>query len=182
MNSANPSVTSQPSTACSRRDALKLGTAAAAGSVLTQLCVPTVHAAEDNTIQLALIGCGGRGSGAVGNAIAASQVQGAGCHGPVKLVAMGDLSQGRLDAAHKNLSKAFGDYIDVPSERRFQGFDAYRKAIDCLRPGDVAMLTTHAGFRRVHFDYAVDKGINVFMEKSFAADPGGLKRMLRAGR
>ena len=71
--------------------------------------------------------------------------------------------------------------MDVPPERRFVGFDAYRKAIDCLRPGDVAMLTTHDGFRRVHLDYAVDKGIHVFMEKGFAPDPGGLKRMLRAG-
>jgi hypothetical protein len=56
-----------------------------------------------------------------------------------------------------------------------------RKPIDCLLPGDVAMLTAHAGFRRVHLDYAVEKGMHVFTEKSFAPDPGGLKRMLRAG-
>jgi hypothetical protein len=77
--------------------------------------------------------------------------------------------------------KEFGSHIDVPPERRFVGFVAYRKAIDCLRPGDVALLTTHAAFRPVHLDYAVEKGVNVFMEKTFASDPGGLKRMLRAG-
>ena len=74
-----------------------------------------------------------------------------------------------------------GDKIDVPKDRQFLGFDAYRKAIDCLRPGDVALLTTHAGFRAVHLAYAVEKGVNVFMEKDFAADPGGIKQILRAG-
>jgi len=69
----------------------------------------------------------------------------------------------------------------VPEERRFLGFDAYRHAIDCLRPGDVALLTTHCAFRGPHLEYAVEKGINVFMEKDFAADPGGVKRILRAG-
>jgi len=69
----------------------------------------------------------------------------------------------------------------VPRERRFLGFDAYRHAIDCLRPGDVALLTTHAAFRAPHLEYAVEKGVHVFMEKDFAADPGGIKRILRAG-
>jgi predicted dehydrogenase len=75
-----------------------------------------------------------------------------------------------------------GDKIDVPPSGEFVGFDAYRKAIDCLRPGDVAMLTTHAAFRAVHLEYAVEKGVNVFMEKSFAADPGGIRRILRPAR
>jgi predicted dehydrogenase len=67
----------------------------------------------------------------------------------------------------------------VPPERRFLGFDAYRKAIDCLRPGDVMIQATHAAFRPMHVEYAVEKGVNVFMEKSFAPDPGGTKRILR---
>ena len=79
------------------------------------------------------------------------------------------------------MSDSLGERIEVPKERRFLGFDAYRHAIDCLRPGDVAMLTTHAAFRAPHLEYAVQKGVNVFMEKDFAADPGGIKRMLRAG-
>ncbi len=171
---------SQPSP-CTRRTALKAGGAAAAAAALTQSIARTAHAAEDNTIRLALIGSGNRGSGAVGNAIGASQLKDADCFGPVKLVAMADLFEQRLAASHKALSGRFGDLVDVPPERQFIGFDAYRKAIDCLKPGDVALLTAHAGFRRVHMDYAVDKGIHVFMEKSFAPDPGGLKRMLRAG-
>ena len=160
---------------CTRRDLLKAGGTVAAASTLAGIAVPPVHAAEDNTIRLALIGSGSRGSGAVGNAIAAA------ADSPIKLVAMADIQESRLKASCKALSERFGDKIDVPAQRQFVGFDAYRKAIDCLKPGDIAMLTTHAGFRRVHLDYAVDKGMHVFMEKSFAPDPGGLKRMLRAG-
>lgn len=146
----------------------------AAVSALAGLAIPAVHAGEEHTIQLAIIGCGGRGSGAVGNALSAPG-------GPVKLIAMGDLFQDRLDRSHAALSNQFGERIDVPPERRFVGFDAYRQAIDCLRPGDVALLTTHAAFRAVHLEYAVEKGVNVFMEKSFAADPGGIRRILQAG-
>jgi predicted dehydrogenase len=175
--SHQPQTKSRLFQAVTRRDLLKTGGAAAAASVLAGVALPKVHAAENNTIQLALIGSGSRGSGAVGNAIGAASA--VGCS--VKLVAMADIQETRLTASHKALSEQFGDHIDVPAERRFAGFDAYRKAIDCLKPGDIAMLTAHAGFRRVHFDYAVDKGMHVFMEKSFAPDPGGLKRMLRAG-
>lgn len=104
-------------------------------------------------------------------------------NGPVKLVAMGDLFDKRLQAAHKNLSGRFGSLFDVPPERQFVGFDAYRKAIDCLRPGkgDVAMLTGYAAWRPVQLEYAVEKGVNAFMEKSFACDPPGVRRIIAAG-
>ena len=175
-----------------RRDFIKTTARLAAASALAGVAIPPVHAAEDNTIRLALIGCGGRGNGAVANAMAAGglvmdnayRAQGeenASSVGPVKLVAMADLLQSRLDQSHSALSKLLGDKIDVPKERRFLGFDAYRKAIDCLRPGDVALLTTHAAFRATHLEYAVEKGVNVFMEKDFAADPGGIQQVLRAG-
>ena len=140
--------------------------------------MPSVHAAEDNTIRLALIGCGGRGSGAVGDAFWAADGP---VKGPVKLHVMADVIDKRLEASHKTLSKEFGDRVDVPKDRQFVGFDAYRKAIDCLKPGDVAMLTGYAGFRPVQLEYAVDKGVNVFMEKSFAADPPGVRRVIKAG-
>ena len=100
----------------------------------------------------------------------------------VKLIAMADLFPDRLDGSHKQLKDQFGPKVDVPPERRFLGFDAYRKAIDCLRPGDVALLTTHAAFRPTHLEYAVEKGVNIFMEKTFAPDPGGVKQVLRAGQ
>jgi hypothetical protein len=111
-----------------------------AASALAGASIPAVHAAEDNTIRLALIGCGGRGSGAAVNAFDSP-------NGPVKLVAMADFFENRLANAHKVLSEQYGTRMDVPPERRFVGFDAWRKAIDCLRPGDVAMLTGYAGFR-----------------------------------
>jgi predicted dehydrogenase len=158
----------------SRREFLGWSGKAVAGSALAGLAVPWVHAAEDNTIRLALIGCGGRGGGAAVNAFDAPG-------GPVKLVAMADLFENRLAAAYKHLSEEYSRQMDVPPERRFVGFDAYQKAIDCLRPGDVALLTTYPAFRVVHLDYAVEKGVHVFMEKSFAVDAPAVRRIIRAG-
>ena len=111
----------------SRRQFLQWSTAAAAASALAGVAIPRVHAAENNTIRLALIGCGGRGSGAVGNAMNS-------VHGPVELYAMADVVEDRLTSAHKALSDQFADRVDVPKERQFVGFDAYKKAIDCLGP------------------------------------------------
>jgi len=158
----------------SRREFLRRTGTVSATAALAGLAPTPVHAAEDNTIRLALIGCGGRGSGAVANAMHSD-------HGPVKLVAMADIVESRLTAAHKNLSKLFQERVDVPKKRQFIGFDAYQKAIDCLGPGDVAMLTNFAYFRPTQLEYAVRKGVNVFMEKSFAPDAPGLRRLLRAG-
>ncbi len=145
-----------------------------AGTALAGVAIPAVYAGEDNTIRLALIGCGGRGSGAVGNAMNSA-------HGPVKLVAMADLVESRINLAHKALSDRFPDRVDVPKDRQFVGFDAYQKAIDCLGPNDVAMLTNFAYFRPTQLEYAVQKGVNVFMEKSFAPDAPGLRRLMKAG-
>jgi len=145
-----------------------------AGTALAGVAIPAVYAGEDNTIRLALIGCGGRGSGAVVNAMNSA-------HGPVKLVAMADIVQNRLNQAHKAISDRYSDRMDVPKERQFVGFDAYKKAIDCLGPNDVAMLTNFAYFRPTQLEYAVQKGVNVFMEKSFAPDAPGLRRLIKAG-
>ncbi len=158
-----------------RRNFLKQSGALATGAVLLNAATPAVHAGEDNTIRLALIGCGGRGSGAVRDALSVPN------GGPVKLYAMADLQQDRLASAHTALQRQFEAKVDVTPERQFAGFDAYRKAIDSLRPGDIAMCTTRAYIRPTHVEYAVQKGINVFMEKPFASDPGGLHRLLRAG-
>ena len=154
----------------SRREFLRAGGAAAALAA----AVPRMYAGEDNTIRLALIGCGGRGGGAVADAMGVPD-------GNVKLWAMADLFESRLNASHGHLGRKFADRVDVPPERRFLGFDAYKKAIDCLRPGDVAMLTGYAGWRPVQLEYAVAKGVNVFMEKSFATDPPAVRRVIAAG-
>ncbi|MBC8875808.1 MAG: Gfo/Idh/MocA family oxidoreductase [Planctomycetes bacterium] len=159
-----------------RRQFLQRSSCAAAGAAVLGLSVPAVHAAEDNTIRLSLIGCGGRGNGAVGNALNTED------QGPIKLYAMADLDPKRMETSCKTLSRKFEGQVDVAEDRKFVGFDAYKKAIDVLRPGDVAMCTTRAYIRPLHVEYAVSKGINVFMEKPFSPDPKGLKRMLRAGQ
>lgn len=163
-----------PSQTVTRREFLTRSGAAVAGSALAGVAIPHVHAAEDNTIRLALIGCGGRGSGAAANAFDSP-------NGPVKMVAMADLFQDRLEQSLTALTQKYAAQMDVPKDRRFVGFDAYKKAIDCLRPGDVAMLTNFAGFRPGQLEYAVSKGINVFMEKSFGPDAPALRRVIKAG-
>jgi predicted dehydrogenase len=162
--------------ATSRRDFLARSSRMVAGAALAGAALPYVHGTDDTSIRLALIGCGGRGSGAVANAMEATG-------GPVKLVAMADLFDNRLRSAHKVLSDSFGARVDVPADRQFIGFDAFKQAIDSLRPGlgDIAMLTGYAGFRPAQLEYAVQKGVNVFMEKSFATDPPGVRRVIKAG-
>ena len=164
----------RPSNSC-RREFLAKGGRLVAGSVLGGVVLSRAYAGEDNTIRIALVGCGGRGSGAAGNALSSRT-------GPTKLIAMADVFENRLATSYKNLSKQFAQQVDVPPERRFVGFDAYRKAIDCLRPGDVMIQATHSAFRPTHLKYAVAKGVNAFIEKSFAPDPGGTKEILRLGQ
>lgn len=165
------------SQALPRRHFLGRAVGLAAVSALSGVRLPAVHAQGDGTVRLALIGCGGRGSGAVANAM---EVSG----GPIRLVAMADLFENRLAGAHQALTRSFGSRIEVPPERRFLGFEAFRAAIDCLRPGsgDIAMLTGYAGFRPAQLEYAVQRGVNVFMEKSFAVDPPGVRRIIAAGK
>ncbi len=156
----------------SRREFLKNTGRIAATSALVAGVVPRLYAGQDNVIKVALVGCGGRGSGAAADALAVK-------NGPIKLVAMADVFEDRLSASHKNLQNVRGQQIDVPQERRFIGFDGYRKAIDCLSPGDVVILGTPPAFRWVHFTYAIEKGINVFMEKPVTVDGPSTKRMLK---
>ncbi len=155
-----------------RREFLGVTGRVAAASVLTGMAAGHVHAGEANTIQVALIGCGGRGTGAAANALSTTS-------GPIKLVAAADVFEGRLKASTANLKKVHGDKVDVPDDRKFLGFDAYRKAMDCLKPGDVAILATPPAFRWVHFTYAIAKGLNVFMEKPVTVDGPTSRKMLK---
>src|SRR5690242_16761981 len=160
----------QPST--SRRRFLKTTGQVAGASALAGVAVPSVHAAEDNTIRVALVGCGGRGTDAAANALK-TQAQ----HGPIKLVAMADVFKDKLDNSYDELMKELSDQVDVPDDRKFIGFDAYQKAMDCLKEGDVAIFATPPAFRWVHFGYAIQKGLNVFMEKPLTVDGPTSKRM-----
>lgn len=156
-----------------RREFLRNTSKAAAGAALASAVARPGYAAEDNTIKIAFVGCGGRGTGAAINALSTK--------GPTKLWAMADVFEHRLNSSYRSLSGQFAKKMDVPPERRFIGLDAYRKAIDTLDKGDIVLLTTPPGFRPIHFEYAVEKGVNVFMEKSFAVDPPGIRRVLRTG-
>lgn len=157
-----------------RREFLKHTGRIAAASALAGVAIPRVHAAEDNTIRVALIGCGGRGTGAAKNALSVK-------HGPTRLVAMADVFPKRLDTSLGALKKLKGEQVDVPTDRQFVGLDAYQKAMDCLRPGDVAIFTTPPAFRWVHFGYAIQKGLHVFMEKPITVDGPSTRKMLALG-
>jgi len=158
----------------SRRGFLRTSTGALAASAAIAAISPRAYAAENNTIKIALVGCGGRGTGAAAQALSTK--------GPTQLWALADVFPERLTATHQNLSKTFGQKVDVPPERRFVGLDAFRKAIDSLDAGSLVILATPPAFRPVHFEYAVQKGRNVFMEKSFAVDAPGVRRVLAAGK
>ncbi len=155
-----------------RRGFLKSTGQVAAASALATTAIPHVHAAADDTIGIALVGCGGRGTGAAANALSVQ-------NGPIKLLAMADVFPERLNVSHTNLTSTYGDRMDVPEERRFLGFDAYKQAMDCLKPGDIAIFATPPAFRWVHFQYAIEKGLNVFMEKPVTVDGPTTRRMLK---
>ena len=155
----------------SRRELLKSAGTLAAATGLVGMAVPKVHAAESNTIQIALVGCGGRGTGAAANALATKS-------GPTKLVAMADVFPGKLATSYKNITEQAPDQVDVPEDRKFIGFDGYKKAMDCLRPGDVVIMATPPGFRWMQFAYAIEKGLNVFMEKPTTVDGPTTRKML----
>ena len=158
-----------------RRDFLKQSSLGTVGALLaaSAMTVPHVHAAEDNTINVALVGCGGRGTGALFDALQTE--------GPKKVVALADAFPEKIAWTLRSAVERFADDVDVPQDRQFAGFDGYRKAIDAVGTGGVILLASPPAFRPRELEYAVEKGVHVFMEKSFAVDPPGVRRVLRAG-
>jgi len=165
MNTVQPLPTS-------RREFLKSTGRIAAASALAGVALPQVHAAGNETIQVALVGCGGRGGGAAQQALSVK-------NGPTKLVALADVFPDRLNGTFNSLKQRFASQVDVPKDRQFVGFDAYKQAMDCLKPGDIAIFATPPAFRWVHFTYAIAKGLNVFMEKPVTVDGPATRRMLK---
>jgi len=157
----------------SRRDFLKASGAAVAGTALLSAIAARGYAAEDNTIKIALVGCGGRGTGATAQALSTK--------GPTQLWAVADVFDDRVQSSLQNLAKQRAKQAEVPPDRQFVGMDGFKKAIDTLDPGSVVLLATPPAFRPIHLEYAVEKGMHVFMEKSFAVDAPGIRRVLRAG-
>ncbi len=155
-----------------RRSFLATSGKALAGAALVAGVARPGYTAENNTIKIALIGCGGRGTGAANEAMSTQ--------GPTKLWAVADVFESHVKGALNNL-KGHGAKADVPAERQFTGFDGYRKAIDSLDKGDLVILATPPAFRPLHMEYAVAQERNIFMEKSFAVDAPGIRRVLKAG-
>ncbi len=160
--------------ALTRRNFCK-NTALAAGGILA---VPldvaaSAHVLGDDAIKIALIGCGGRGTGAAAQALSTKE--------NIKLVAMADAFQDRLDNCYEILSKKFSDTdkIAVKDEDKHLGFEAYKAAID---KADVVILTTTPGFRPIHFEYAISKNKHVFMEKPVATDASGIRSVLKTAK
>jgi predicted dehydrogenase len=164
----------EPNPTTSRRSFLGTTGLAVAGSALAGVAIPAVHAAEDNTIRVALIGCGGRGTGAAGDALSTRQ-------GPIKLVAMADVFEDRLSSSYETLVKEHKDKVDVSCDHKFIGFDAYKNAMDVLKPGDVVIFATPPAFRWVHFTHAIQKGLHTFMEKPLTVDGPTTRRMIALG-
>jgi len=154
-----------------RRFLRAAGAAGLSGGLLAGLRSPRVHAAGSDEIRLALVGCGGRGGGAAGDALAAAD-------GRTRLYALADLFPDRPEIVKRSLAERFAGRVEVPPERTFVGVEAYKRAIDALRPGDVAICATPPAFRAAHFAHAIEKGVHVFMEKPVAVDGASARRML----
>lgn len=164
-----------------RREFVKNATVLTGGVIaMPMMSQANFFSGADDTIKVALVGCGGRGTGAAMQACLSKQ--------NVKLVAMADAFRDRIDSCYKSLmadditdwSGSTGNIknrIDVPEERKYVGFDAYRKAI---AHADVVILTTPPGFRPIHFEEAINMGKHVFTEKPVATDPAGVKKVLEA--
>ncbi|KRO87296.1 MAG: dehydrogenase [Cryomorphaceae bacterium BACL29 MAG-121220-bin8] len=132
-----------------------------------------VNSSNEKKIKLALIGCGGRGTGAAVQALRADA--------GVELVAMADAFPDQIENSLKAISEELDGErrIKVKEKNRYSGFNAYQKAIDLA---DVVILTTPPGFRPLHFEYAVNNDKHIFMEKPVATDANGIRKVLKAAK
>ncbi len=159
-----------------RRDFVK-GSAMAAGGIMLSGLTWDANAMtlqKPKELKLALIGCGGRGSGAVVQALIADE--------NIKLVAMADAFRDRLDACYTNITKddvagkgSLKSKIDVPEKNKFVGFEGFKSAIDLA---DVVILATPPGFRPYHLEYAIKQSKHIFCEKPLATDAVGIRKVL----
>jgi len=156
-----------------RRQFIASSTKAAAVATIAASLPRPGYAAEDNTVKIVLVGCGGRGTGAAAQALSTE--------GPTKLWAMADVFDTRLQSSLDILKKQKPDQVDVPPERQFVGLDAFKKAMDTVDKGCVVLLATPPAFRPIHVEYAVSKSLHIFMEKSFGVDAPGIRRILKCG-
>ena len=158
----------------SRRGVLKASAMIAGTAMVNSFIAQSAHAASGDTIKVGLIGCGGRGTAAAGQALSTDQ-------GPIELVAVADAFEDNARSAIGALKAKFKgspDKVKVTDETIFSGFDAYKRVIDSGI--DMVVIATPPGFRPIHFEYAVEKGKNIFAEKPVATDAAGIRRFLAA--
>lgn len=149
----------------SRRDFLKQATVAAAGASASLMASGNfAYAGGTDKLRIGLVGCGGRGTGAVNNCVQSSE--------GVELRAMGDLFEDRLERSQRLLKDAIGDSYQV-GDRSFVGFDAYKGVLQT--DIDLVLLAAPPGFRPHHLNAAIDAGKHVFAEKPVAVDPAGVQ-------
>jgi hypothetical protein len=131
------------------------------------------NSSNNKKLKLALVGCGGRGTGAAVQALRADR--------DVELVAMADAFEDRLESSLKAISEELDGEINVrvKDKNRHIGFNSYQKAIDMA---DVVILATPPGFRPLHFKYAIDNDKHVFMEKPVATDANGVRQVLESAK
>ena len=160
---------SQTPRQASRRDFLKTSAAVAAGATAFGPAVARgAHGSGSDTLKVGLVGCGGRGTGAVRDALSAD----ANCI----LTAMADPFEDRLKRSLKGLKTVIKDRIAVADDHCFTGFDGYQKVIDS--GVDVVILATPPHFRPVQLKACVDAGKHVFCEKPVAVDAPGVRSIL----
>lgn len=154
----------------SRRDFLKTSASGITGAALSGLAVGRVaHAAGSDAIRIGMVGCGGRCTGAAGNAMSVDP--------GVRLVAMCDIFLDRVHQRRKQLKAKWGDQVAVDDDHCFAGFDAYKKVVACA---DVVLIANAAKFHPLHMRAAIEAGKHVFVEKPHAIDPLGVKETIAA--
>lgn len=156
-----------------RRDFLKAVTGAAATAAAALSIIPGARAGEVGPLKVGLIGCGGRGTGAARDIMAAGKQLGT----EVKVIAVADVFEDRAKGAQRSLNQAGADIKD---DHVFVGLDAYKKLIET--DVDIVLLATPPGFRPEHFEAAVNAKKHVFMEKPVAVDPVGCRKVMAAGQ
>ena len=168
--------TEQSTHHASRRDFLKRsGLTVAGAAVAGNLSLArSAHAQGSDQIKIALIGCGGRGTGAAVQALSNRSMSN------VKLVAMADAFRDRIDGCYNSVKDRCGDKVDVPEEQKFSGLDSHEKAVAC--DVDMVLLCTPPGFRPMQFEAAVKAGKHVFMEKPLATDSPGIRQIMAANK
>lgn len=155
-----------------RRDFIKTSSIAAAATAAVPAMLKAAETPDNRRLKVALIGCGGRGGGAVRNALSMDT--------NIELWAMGDVYGGQIKNLLNALAPDFKDRAQVPEERQFTGMDAYKKVLES-NP-DVVLLATPPGFRPLHFAAAVEAGKHIFCEKPVAVDVAGIRSILESSR